>query len=145
MPEIVKYKKKLLAIIYDEKNYNKKKGVIFPSLGFLSLQIGFMTHMKNHLIKPHTHINHLRKISKTAEVLFVRDGILRVDFYSRGKKYLFSKILKKNNIIILLEDSHGFKVIKKCFIIEIKQGPYNSKLDKIRFKNIDENKIKIKK
>ena len=29
MPEIVKYKKKLLAIIYDEQNYNKKKGVIF--------------------------------------------------------------------------------------------------------------------
>ena len=126
MPEIVKYKKKLLAIIYDEKNYNKKKGVIFPCPGFLSLQIGFMKHIKNHLIKPHTHINHLRKISKTIEILFIRDGILRVDFYSNGRKYLFSKILKKNNIIILLEGSHGFNVIKKCFMIEVNQGPYNS-------------------
>jgi len=145
MVKKILYKKKLLAIIYNEKDYAKKKGVTFPVPGFLPLQIGFMTHIKNHLIKPHTHINYLRKIKKTAEVLFVRNGILRVDFYSDKKKYLFSKILKKNNIIILLEGSHGFKIIKKCFLIEVKQGPFNKKLDKIRFKNIDEKKVKIKK
>ena len=78
MPEIVKYKKKLLAIIYDEKNYNKKKGVIFPCPGFLSLQIGFMKHIKNHLIKPHTHINHLRK----NQIFFKNLVKICVSFYS---------------------------------------------------------------
>jgi len=77
--------------------------------------------------------------------LFVKNGILRVDFYVNKKKYLFSKILKKEDLIILNEGSHGFKVIKKCQLIEIKQGPFFKTLDKIRFKKIDEKKIKIKK
>ena len=87
----------------------------------------------------------MRKIKKTAEVLFVKSGVLRIDFYSTEKKYLFSKILKKGNIIILIEGAHGFKVIKKCSLIEIKQGPFNPLVDKTKFREIDERKIKIKK
>ena len=104
-----------------------------------------MNHPKNHVIRPHTHTNYLRKIKKTAEVLFVKSGVLRIDFYSTEKKYLFSKILKKGNIIILIEGAHGFKVIKKCSLIEIKQGPFNPLVDKTKFREIDERKIKIKK
>jgi hypothetical protein len=57
---------------------------------------------------------------------------------------LFSKILKKEDLIILNDGSHGFKIIKKCKLIEIKQGPFYKSLDKERFKKIDEKKIKIK-
>ena len=90
-------------------------------------------------------MSYLRKIRKTAEVLFVKSGVLRIDFYATKKKYLFSKVLRKNNIAILIEGSHGFKVIKKCSLIEIKQGPFNPLLDKTKFKEINERKIKIKK
>ena len=100
---------------------------------------------KSQIIKPHTHRNYLRKINETAEVLFVKSGVLRVDFYASKNKYLFSKILKKNSIAILIEGSHGFKVIKKCSLIEIKQGPFVKKLDKVRFNKTKENKIRIKK
>ena len=70
---------------------------------------------------------------------------MRVDFYNNGKKYLFSKLLKKEDLIILNEGSHGFKVIKKCKLIEIKQGPFFKSLDKDKFNTLDEKKIKIKK
>ena len=58
---------------------------------------------------------------------------MRVDFYSRHKKFLKSTILKKNNIILLLSGGHGFKVIKDCKFLEIKQGPYKIGRDKERF------------
>ena len=139
----VTYKKKVLAMIIQEKKYFKK-GVNFITPNNLSLQLGFINHKAQTYIKPHTHRNYLRKIKKTTEVLLIKKGSLRVDFYFK-KKYLFSKVINKDNILILIEGSHGFKVLKTCSIIEIKQGPFNSALDKERFNKIDEKYIKIKK
>ena len=141
----IKYKKRILAIILNQKKYVKKKGINFITPNFFPMQLGFMSHKKNHVIKPHTHRNYLRKIKKTTEVLFVNSGILRIDFYGSKKKYLFSKLLKKGDIAIIIEGSHGFKVIKKCDLIEIKQGPFTPSLDKIKFEKTNESKIKIKK
>ena len=46
---------------------------------------------------------------------------------------------------MLVRGGHGFKVLKDVEMLEIKQGPYNLIKDKIKFENIDENEIKIKK
>ena len=81
---------------------------------------------------------------KNREILFIKNGSIRVDFYSK-KKYLFSKVVSKNKILILLEGSHGFKILKNCSIIEVKQGPFSLSMDKERFNKIDEKYIKIKK
>ena len=140
----ITHQKKLLAYIINEKNF-VKPGVDFVTPNSLSLQLGFISHKKNYLIKPHTHRKFLRKIKKTTEILFIKSGILRVDFYENNKKYLFSYLIKKNQILILIDGSHGFKVIKSCRVIEVKQGPFSPILDKTRFKNVDEKKIKIKK
>ena len=72
-------------------------------------------------------------------------GVLRVDFYNLSKKYLFSKILKEKDIIMLVHGGHGFKVLKDIEMLEIKQGPYSLIKDKIKFENTNENEIKIKK
>ena len=138
----VTYKKKLLAMIVSEKK-EFKFGVNFITPNHFPLQLGFINHKSKTLIKPHTHKNYLRKIKKTTEILLIRKGSLRVDFYS-NKKYLFSKIVGKNKILILLEGSHGFKILRNCSIIEIKQGPFSLALDKERFNKIDEKYIKIK-
>ena len=68
-----------------------------------------------------------------------------MDFYTQNRKYLFSKVLKKNDIIMLVNGGHGFKVLKNIEMLEIKQGPYSLSKDKVKFENIDENKIRIKK
>ena len=57
------YKKKLLAIIINEKKYFKS-GVDFVTPNFFPLQVGFMNHKSNTMIKPHTHKNYLRKYTK---------------------------------------------------------------------------------
>jgi cupin fold WbuC family metalloprotein len=132
MIKSITYKKKCLALII-RNSYLKKDGINFFTNNKLSQQVAFMSHKKNHIIQPHLHRKRLKKIYDTTEVLIILSGSLKVDFYSDKKKYLFSNILKKNDIIILLTAGHGFKVLEKCKFIEVKQGPYNPKLDKFKF------------
>ncbi len=144
MIETVKHKKKFLALIIRSKKIIKK-GTNFFSPKKFTHQVGFINRPTDYIVEPHTHLDFTRTLNKTSEVLYVKNGILRVDFYTNKKKYLFSKLLKKEDLIILNDGSHGFKVIKKCKLIEIKQGPFYKSLDKKRFKKINEKKIEIKK
>ena len=72
-------------------------------------------------------------------------GSLRADFYNEKRKYLFSKIINQKDIIMLVHGGHGFKILKDVEMLEIKQGPYNLIKDKVKFENVDEKKVKIKK
>ena len=144
MIEKVLYKKKLFALIVRGK-YRKKKGINFFTPKKSTQQFGYMKHKKGHIIVPHQHNKRLTRILKTIEVLLLLRGILRVDFYDNRKKYLFSKIVKEKDIIMLADGGHGFKVLKNVEMIEVKQGPYTLAEDKTKFNKIDEKKIKIKK
>ena len=144
MIEKIIHKKRLLALIVRGK-YRNKKGINFFTPNNSTQQFGYMKHKKKYIIKPHLHKKRLTKIYHTSEVILLLKGILRVDFYNKSKKYIYSKILKEKDIIMLVHGGHGFKVLKNVEMLEIKQGPYNLIKDKIKFENIDENKIKIKK
>ena len=144
MIEKIYHKKKLFALIVRGK-YRGKKGINFFTPNSTTQQFGYMKHKKNHLIKPHKHKKRITKILTTTEVILLLKGILRVDFYNQDQEYLFSKILRQKDIILLANGGHGFKVIKDAEMIEVKQGPYNVSKDKIKFENVDERKIKYKK
>ena len=136
-------KKKLIALIVKAGKINKK-GANFVTPVNIFFMFCIIFYPKNHFIKPHTHKKFLRKVHHTSEVLIIQKGILRTDFYNSKKKYIFSKILKRGDIIFLHESHHGFKIIKDCSIVEIKQGPYIKLIDKVLFEKVDEKKIKIK-
>ena len=104
-----------------------------------------MNHKKDYVILPHRHNKRKSEILLTTEVIIILDGILRVDFYNEKEKYLFSKKIYANDIIMLSHGGHGFKVLKDVKMIEVKQGPYQKIKDKIKFKTIDEKKVKFKK
>ena len=144
MIEKIIHKKKLLALIVKGK-YRNKKGITFFTPSESIQQFGYMKHKKAYIIKPHLHKKRLTKIFYTTEVILLLKGIMRVDFYNQFKKYLFSKILKEKDIIMLVHGGHGFKILKDVEMLEIKQGPYNLIRDKIKFDNIGDNKIKLKK
>tara|TARA_X000000368_G_C22851212_1_gene632224 strand:- start:210 stop:608 length:399 start_codon:yes stop_codon:yes gene_type:complete len=132
MIQKIRYKNKILALIIKNK-YIKKKGINFFTDNKLSQQVAYMNHKKGHVIQPHIHKKRLKKIYDTSEVLIILNGSMKVDFYNYKKKYLFSKILVKNDIVILLTAGHGFKILKNCKFIEVKQGPYNPIKDKFKF------------
>ena len=144
MLEKITHKKKLLALIVRGK-YRSKKGITFFTPNDSTQQFGYMKHKKKYVIKPHLHKKRFTKIFQTTEVILLLKGILRVDFYNQSKRYLSSKILKEKDIIMLVHGGHGFKVLRNVEMLEIKQGPYSLIKDKIKFENINENKIKVKK
>ena len=143
MIENIYHKKKLYALIV-RRNYKKKKGVSFFTDKNATQQFGYMNDRKNHIILPHRHNKRHSKIELTTEVIIILDGILRVDFYNNKEKYLFSKKLYKDDLIMLSNGGHGFKVLKDVKMIEVKQGPYSLSMDKVKFERVDESKIKIK-
>ena len=143
MVEKIYHKKKLYAIIVRAK-FRKKKGIHFFTPNDTNQQFGYMKHDKGHLIKPHKHKKRATKIFYTTEVIILFKGSLRVDFYDQKQKYLFSKIINKKDIIMLVHGGHGFKVLKKIEMIEVKQGPYSFEKDKVKFSKVDEKKVKFK-
>ena len=132
MIEKIEVDNKIYAIIV-RNNYNKE-GIEFFTPSNFSQQLGYMKRPSGYEIKPHVHKNISKKIEFTQEVLFIKSGKLRVDFYNREKKYLQSRVLEKGDIILLSEGGHGFKIIDECEIFEVKQGPYTKSKDKILIK-----------
>ena len=143
MIEKIVHKKRLFALIVRGK-FRKKSGINFFTSKKATQQFGYMKHKKNHVIKPHNHNKRSTEILKTTEVILVLKGVLRVDFYDNRKKYLFSKIVKEKDIIMLIHGGHGFKVLKNVEMIEVKQGPYSLSNDKVKFNEVNEKQIKIK-
>ena len=144
MIEKVNNKNKMLALIVRGK-YRKKNGITFFTPNESTQQFGYMKHKKNYIIKPHLHKKRLTKIHYTSEVILLLKGSIRVDFYTSKKKYLFSKVLKEKDIIMLVSGGHGFKILKDVEMIEIKQGPFSLIKDKIKFETDLGNKIRIRK
>ena len=142
MIEKILHKKRLFALIV-RGQFRKKSGVNFFTSKEATQQFGFMKHKKNHIIKPHKHNKRLTRILRTTEVILLLKGTLRVDFYNDKCRYLFSKKINERDIIMLIHGGHGFKVLKNAEMIEVKQGPYSLASDKIKFKTVDEKKIKF--
>ncbi len=141
MIERVEKNKKIYAIII-RANYSKE-GIEFFTPNEFSQQLAYMKRPKGYNISPHLHLNTNKNIQNTQEVLLIRSGKVRVDFYEPDKKYFLSKILTKGDVILLAFGGHGFKILEESEIIEVKQGPYEEAKDKERFENTLKNKINI--
>jgi mannose-6-phosphate isomerase-like protein (cupin superfamily) len=129
--ESVKYKNQQLAIIiYDSF---KQPGIHFFTSGEVSQQLAYMNHPIGKKIDPHVHNPVSREVIYTQEVLFIKSGKLRVDFYSDNKEYIESRVLNKGDVILLMTGGHGFEVLEDIEMIEVKQGPYVGENDKTKF------------
>ena len=120
-----------LAIII--KSDFEKDGIEFFTPDDYSQQLAYMKHPKGKIIVPHVHNEVKRQVHLTQEVLVIKSGVLRVDFYTQEKEYLKSYLLKKGDVILLAGGGHGFEVIEDLEMYEIKQGPYAGEDDKVRF------------
>jgi mannose-6-phosphate isomerase-like protein (cupin superfamily) len=118
-------------------------------IGFFSddndgLQLGYMNRPDNYIIAPHTHNKIKREVFFTEEILFIRSGMVRVDFYDDNQIYIESHIVRGGDIVILKAGGHGFKVLERADIFEVKQGPYLGAQDKIRFEPINDEQVVVK-
>ena len=132
----------LYAIIIDS-NFSKP-GVNFITPNDSSLQIGYISQPQGKSIKAHYHKKTTRTLYFTNEVIIIKKGKLRVDFYDLNKEYLESYILKVGDVMLLEAGGHGFKVLEDIEMVEVKQGPYVEDMDKDRFEGIKDKEILYK-
>ena len=142
MIEEVKFDGGILSIII--RHNFKKDGIEFFTPDDFSQQLAYMKRPQNYVIAPHVHNAVTRKVLFTQEVLLVKSGRIRVDFYDDNKNYLKSTILESGDVILLAFGGHGFEMLEESEIIEVKQGPYCHDMDKVRFDPVSDEQIKYK-
>ena len=116
-------------------------GIVFATPIELPQQLGFMKRPEGYEIDPHVHVLKRYEVEYSSETLFIRKGKVRIDFYSEEKQYLSSEILTAGDVVLLSRGGHGFEMLEESEIIEVKQGPYESDNDKIRFEGVVKNQI----
>jgi hypothetical protein len=123
--------------------YNRA-GISFFTPDEFSQQLGFMRHPAGKAIEPHVHRPITRTVHFTKEVLILRKGRLRIDFYANEGQYLESCILNAGDIVLLSEGGHGFRVIEDVEMFEVKQGPYAGDQDKEHIDAVSESRIVLR-
>lgn len=108
----------------------RESGVHFVTPDHLSQQLAYIRHPAGHVIGAHVHNPVARDVVHTNEVLVLRRGRLRVDFYTRAGAYVESRVLAAGDVILLASGGHGFEALDEIEMIEVKQGPYAGDADK---------------
>ena len=96
-------------------------------------QVAYMNRPKGEIIQAHIHEPISRTLIGTQEVLYIRKGRIRVDFYESDRTYVSSMVLEAGDLMLLNTGGHGFEVLEDIDMIEIKQGPFAEGRDKTRF------------
>ena len=143
MTEDILHNGKLLALILRASFH--ADGIRFFTPSDFSQQLGYMNRPQGYVIPPHVHNAVTRSVHYTKEVLFIKSGKVRVDFYDDDQNYLESRILGAGDVILLAFGGHGFEMLEACEMIEVKQGPYAGDADKTRFSPIPAGKVRLPK
>lgn len=126
--------KVLLAIIIPASFSDN--GIHFFTPNDFSQQLAYMKRPKGYEIESHVHKAVPRNIEWTQEVLLIKSGRVKIDFYDKDCVYLESRVLTAGDVVLLAHGGHGFTMLEESEIIEVKQGPYAGEQDKLRFKGI---------
>ena len=142
MIDVISNSGRTLAILIRVKY--QADGIKFFTPDDFSQQLAYMNRPQGYVIVPHVHNAVPREVQFTKEVLFIKSGKVRVDFYDDNQNYLESRILNQGDVILLAFGGHGFEMLESSEIIEVKQGPYAGDADKSRFAPISSEKIQLK-
>lgn len=129
--EWIKEVEDVLAVIVPAE-YDPDKTEFITPLDYKQ-QLGFIVYNSNEAIAPHSHIPMNRSLVGTSEVLFIKTGKVEVTLYSKEKKLIATRVLNQGDIILLVSGGHGFRMLEKTVMVEIKQGPYIGIEEKERF------------
>lgn len=129
--DYVNFEEELYAIII-RKEFSTE-GIKFFTPNHFSQQLGYMKRDKGYVIDKHYHKKNNREVANTQEVLLIRSGKIRVTFYNLELCKVAERIVSSGDVVMLTFGGHGFEFLEEGEIIEVKQGPYDGELDKVRF------------
>jgi len=129
--ERVVHENKLLAIII--RSDYRKEGIEFFTPNDFSQQLAYMNRPAGYKIQPHIHNKVQREVFYTQEVLFIKKGKVKIDFYDDERNQIDMITVQTGDVILLASGGHGFEMLEDTEMIEVKQGPFAGELDKTRF------------
>lgn len=129
--EKICYNNSLLAIIVRAEYI--KDGIEFFTPNDFSQQLAYMNRPAGYRISPHVHNKVERSVLYTQEVLFIKKGRVKINFYDDERKLIDVRILAEGDVVLLASGGHGFEMLEQTEMIEVKQGPYAGERDKTRF------------
>ena len=106
MVETITHNEQIYGIIIS-KDYTKE-GIDFFTPDSFSQQMGYMNRPQGYIIAPHVHNLVTRKVELTQEVLIVKRGKIRVDFYDDMQAYLESRIITAGGNYLFAPRRRGF-------------------------------------
>lgn len=122
---------------------HRADGIEFFTPDSFSQQLAYMNRPKGYVIEPHVHNPVQRDVLWTQEVLLIKSGKVRIDFFTEGKHYLESRVVMSGDVVLLAAGGHGFEMLEPTEMIEVKQGPYCGDQDKTRFQPVAEAAVKL--
>ncbi len=136
MEEIKDQHGRLLAMILRAYRPDQD-GVKFHTPVETQLQLATIKWSAGHKIPAHLHQTQRREIFNTPEVLIIKRGSLWAHIYDTRQQLVGSVSIEAGDILMQLVGGHSFDVLEDVEFLEVKQGPYNPKIDKIPFKTLD--------
>ena len=136
MIETIRYDDTVVAIIVYKDHRLGENQIEFITPNEFSLQLGYMNRPVGYQVIPHIHNPVRHETIGTQEALFIKEGVIEIDFYSFERVYLESRKLSAGDLILLVGAGHGITVLEAATIVEVKNGPFIPGADKGRFEGI---------
>lgn len=107
----------MVKIGWEQIQVSKSCAELVTSVITFSQQLVYMKRPKNYVIAPHLHNAIKRGVLFTKEVLFIKIGKVRVDFYDDDKSYLENTVANKSDVVLLALECMGLKCPKRVRLL----------------------------
>ncbi|MEX0895732.1 MAG: WbuC family cupin fold metalloprotein [Patescibacteria group bacterium] len=118
----IKHLNELVAIVV--RAHHKVENLEFVTDENNPLQVGYHNKSAGVALTPHIHISNTKVVDKVQEVLYIISGKVKATFYTIDGEVIDSVILNSGDTLVQISMGHGFEMLEKTKIFEVKQGPY---------------------
>ena len=119
----IKHKKRILAIIF--RHSLNSDGVKFLTPNEYTLKLRLQEHPAGKIVRDHVHNPEIHyDVDTTQEFLYLESGRVLAKIFTDDFKLIKKIELHPGDFMLHIAGGHGFEVLEKCRMIEIKQGPY---------------------
>ena len=89
------------------------------------VQVGVWGYDKGIKLQPHIHNEVRREVTRTQEVVFVKQGKVAASIFDEGGSLVERLELGIGDTLILLKGGHGYEILEDgTQVLEVKNGPY---------------------
>lgn len=99
------------------------------------IQVGAWRYGAGKTLAAHVHKEYPRVTTVTQEVVFVKQGKMKVTLYSKARAVAEEIVLGTGDLLVVTDAGHGYEILEDdTQILEVKNGPFVSvEVDKEKF------------